>query len=381
MPDDRVSQFTEILNSAAPEGSAADRLLPIVYDDLHALAERYLRGESAGHTLQPTALVHEAYMKLVDQTRVQWQGRTHFLAVGAQAMRRILVDHARRRGAARRGGDHQRIAVDEQLLAAGRRDEDLLELDGALEKLAALDPAQARMVELRLFPGSRLDPAGAARHSRGQAAGHRDLSRQPAGRGPGAGRVARAALQGGHPHLRSPGGDFTGHVHAAPAAGAADRAAGRPPRGRGVLRGGGRRLRALGGDRHGHAVASRTGHGHCHSRGAHAGRLRGPGRRAIRPGGAHDQSADPPLGHLVRPGRRFRRAGAVGAGRVRFCRRAAVRAIWPFVAGPVVAGRRRTRGAEQHRTGALSIKSLGISPDASYRHCLKSKQWHPKSRA
>jgi RNA polymerase sigma-70 factor (ECF subfamily) len=153
MPDDRTSQITEILNSVGDKGSPADQLLPIVYDDLHALAEKYLRAEPAGHTLQPTALVHEAYMKLVDQTRVDWQGRTHFFAVGAQAMRRILVDHARRRRAVKRGGDRQRITVDEQLLAEGRRDEDLLALDEALKKLADLDTQQAKMVELRFFGG------------------------------------------------------------------------------------------------------------------------------------------------------------------------------------------------------------------------------------
>lgn len=153
MPDERTSQITEILNSAGEKGSPVEQLLPIVYDDLHALAEKYLRAEPAGHTLQPTALVHEAYMKLVDQTRVDWQGRTHFFAVGAQAMRRILVDHARRRRAIKRGGDRQRITVDEQLLAAGRRDEDLLALDEALKKLADLDTQQAKMVELRFFGG------------------------------------------------------------------------------------------------------------------------------------------------------------------------------------------------------------------------------------
>lgn len=153
MPDDRTTQITEILNSVGDKGSPADQLLPIVYDDLHALAEKYLRAEPAGHTLQPTALVHEAYMKLVDQTRVDWQGRTHFFAVGAQAMRRILVDHARRRRAVKRGGDRQRITVDEQLLAEGRRDEDLLALDDALKKLADLDTQQAKMVELRFFGG------------------------------------------------------------------------------------------------------------------------------------------------------------------------------------------------------------------------------------
>ena len=153
MPDDVRSQVTEILNSVGEKGTVANKLLPMVYDDLHALAEKYLRAEPANHTLQPTALVHEAYMKLVDQTRVDWQGRTHFFAVGAQAMRRILVDHARRRRAAKRGGDRQRITVDEQLLAAGRRDEDVLALEEALEKLSDLDPQQARMVELRFFGG------------------------------------------------------------------------------------------------------------------------------------------------------------------------------------------------------------------------------------
>lgn len=140
----------------------AEQLMPLVYDDLHALAEKYLRSEPAGHTLQPTALVHEAYLKLVDQSRVNWQGRTHFFAVGAQAMRRILVDHARRRKAVKRGGDRQRITVDEQLLAAGRRDEDLLELDEALQKLAELDPQQAKMVELRFFGGLSVAEAAVA---------------------------------------------------------------------------------------------------------------------------------------------------------------------------------------------------------------------------
>ena len=148
MPDDVRSQVTEILNSVGEKGTVANKLLPMVYDDLHALAEKYLRAEPANHTLQPTALVHEAYMKLVDQTRVDWQGRTHFFAVGAQAMRRILVDHARRRRAAKRGGDRQRITVDEQLLAAGRRDEDVL----ALEEANKSSKAACRGVRLAKEP-------------------------------------------------------------------------------------------------------------------------------------------------------------------------------------------------------------------------------------
>jgi RNA polymerase sigma-70 factor, ECF subfamily len=153
MPDDRTTQITDLLINPADGRSPAEQLLPIVYDDLRALAEKYLRSEPAGHTLQPTALVHEAYMKLVDQTRVDWQGRTHFFAVGAQAMRRILVDHARRRRANKRGGDRHRVMIDEQLLADGRRDEDLLDLDEALDKLAELDTNQAQMVEMRFFGG------------------------------------------------------------------------------------------------------------------------------------------------------------------------------------------------------------------------------------
>ena len=157
MGSDRNSQVTQMLVSLEEgDGSAAKRLLPVVYDDLRDLASRYLNDERKGHTLQPTALVHEAYMRLVDQTRVDWQGRTHFFAVGAQAMRRILVDHARKRRADKRGGGLQRITLDEQMAVEWRREEDLLALDDALIKLAELDPRQARMVELRFFSGLKV---------------------------------------------------------------------------------------------------------------------------------------------------------------------------------------------------------------------------------
>jgi RNA polymerase sigma factor (TIGR02999 family) len=115
-----------------------------------------MRNERTEHTLQPTALVHEAYMKLADQDRVEWQGRTHFLAVGAQAMRRILVDHARGRGRTKRGADWYRVPLFEEIVPSSRRDLDaaaLVDLDRALDRLAAEAPRQARVVELRFFAG------------------------------------------------------------------------------------------------------------------------------------------------------------------------------------------------------------------------------------
>jgi RNA polymerase sigma factor (TIGR02999 family) len=132
---------------------AADKLLPLVYDEFRALARHYLSQERANHTLQPTALVHEAYMKLVDQTRVDWQGRSHFFAVAAQAMRRILVDHARSRQREKRGGGRARVMLDEAVALSPQKDEDVLALDEALEKLAKLDARQAKVVELRFFGG------------------------------------------------------------------------------------------------------------------------------------------------------------------------------------------------------------------------------------
>jgi RNA polymerase sigma factor (TIGR02999 family) len=137
--------------------SVAARLLPLVYDDFRSLALRHLARERAGHTLQPTALVHEAYLKLVDQTRVNWQGRTHFFAVGAQAMRRILVEHARSRRREKRGGDRQRVELEEASALAPERAVDLLDLDEALQRLEALDERQARVVELRFFGGMKME--------------------------------------------------------------------------------------------------------------------------------------------------------------------------------------------------------------------------------
>jgi len=131
-----------------------DELLPLIYGELRRLAAGYLRRERVGHTLQPTALVHEAYLRLVDQTQVRWQNRAHFLGVAAQMMRRILVDHARAHEAGKRGGEFQKLSLDENIDASGEgRDLNLVALDDALERLAELDPQKSKIVELRFFGG------------------------------------------------------------------------------------------------------------------------------------------------------------------------------------------------------------------------------------
>ena len=130
-----------------------DDLLPLIYSELRGLAANYLRRERAGHTLQPTALVNEAYLRLVDQTRVEWQNRAHFLGVAAQMMRRILVDHARAGAAEKRGGEMRKISLDENIDVSGEGDRNLVALDDALNRLAELDPQKGRIVEMRFFGG------------------------------------------------------------------------------------------------------------------------------------------------------------------------------------------------------------------------------------
>lgn len=154
---DAATLLTGFASGDRPE--AAAELLPLVYGELRALARHYLRGERSNHTLQPTALVHEAYLKLVDQTRVDWKGRAHFLAIAAQAMRRILVDHARAVGAQKRGGDRRRLTLDGLPEDAPFRGAELLELSDALDRLAALSPRQARLVELRFMAGLTVEEA------------------------------------------------------------------------------------------------------------------------------------------------------------------------------------------------------------------------------
>jgi RNA polymerase sigma factor (TIGR02999 family) len=132
---------------------ALDRLMPVVYKDLRRQAQRYLRRERQGHTLQSTALIHEAYLRLVDQRQVRWQNRAHFFAIASRLMRRILVDHARKHGARKRGGSKIQVPLDEAVAASEERGVDLLALDEALTRLAALDERQTRVVELRYFGG------------------------------------------------------------------------------------------------------------------------------------------------------------------------------------------------------------------------------------
>jgi RNA polymerase sigma factor (TIGR02999 family) len=133
--------------------AAIDALLPLIYDELRSLAANYLRRERPSHTLQPTALVHEAYLRLVDQTRVNWQNRAHFFGVAAQMMRRILVDHARAQGAGKRGADFQKLSLDENIDKAVERSHELVALDEALRELAEIDEQKSRIVELRYFGG------------------------------------------------------------------------------------------------------------------------------------------------------------------------------------------------------------------------------------
>ena len=150
-----MDNINETLNSLGdkPTIRQVESLMPQVYKSLRELAGRRLRNERANHTLQPTALVHEAFMRLVDQSRVDWKGRTHFFAVGAEAMRRILIDHARARGRVKRGGEWQRVILDEEDTPEDLRDIDLVALHDALETLRALDEQQAHIVELRFFGG------------------------------------------------------------------------------------------------------------------------------------------------------------------------------------------------------------------------------------
>ena len=132
--------------------SALERLTPIVYDQLHSLARRYLKRERPGHSLQATAVVNEAYMRLVDQERMQWQNRAQFFAVSAQLMRRILVDHARRHNL-KRGGGVLHVSLDEAAVVGGDQSADLVGLDDAMNALARLDPRKVQVVEMRFFGG------------------------------------------------------------------------------------------------------------------------------------------------------------------------------------------------------------------------------------
>ncbi|HVL68641.1 MAG TPA: sigma-70 family RNA polymerase sigma factor [Vicinamibacterales bacterium] len=146
------------------DSRSVDALLPLVYQELRRLAASYLRRERAGQTLQPTALVNEAYLRLLKDRPDRWQNRAHFCAIAAHSMRQILIERARARGAQKRGGARARVTLDEALVAGGDRSIDLVALDEALEKLARLDPEQARLVELRFFGGLTVEETADAMH-------------------------------------------------------------------------------------------------------------------------------------------------------------------------------------------------------------------------
>src|SRR5271157_3765211 len=138
---------------------AASKLIPIVYDELRRLAGSYMRNERSDHTLQATALVHEAYLKLIEQRSVDWQSRAHFLGVAAQLMRRILIDHARGHSRQKRGGEQKKVSLDEAFVFSEKQADELLAVDDSLNRLAEIDPRQARVVELRFFGGLSVEEA------------------------------------------------------------------------------------------------------------------------------------------------------------------------------------------------------------------------------
>jgi len=138
---------------------ALGKLFPLVHPELHRLAHHYMSKERAGHTLQTTAVLNEAYLQLVDNTKPVWQGRTHFIAAAAQIMRHIMVDHARKHQSLKRGGDALRVTLDEAALVTETRAQELLDLDEALERLAAQDARKSQIVELRYFGGLSVDEA------------------------------------------------------------------------------------------------------------------------------------------------------------------------------------------------------------------------------
>ena len=187
--DIRSPDITQILHDwSGGDREALDTLMPLVYDELRRQASRFLRRENSHHTLQTTALIHEAYIKLIDQRKTDWQNRSHFFAIASQAMRRILVDHARTKHREKRGGHDLKLPLDEAMTVAGdEKSVDLVALDEALTRLEAIDKQQSRVVELRYFSGLSLeDTADVLKISRSTAARdwamarawlHRELTR------------------------------------------------------------------------------------------------------------------------------------------------------------------------------------------------------------
>jgi RNA polymerase sigma factor (TIGR02999 family) len=152
--DSQTAQVTRLLRAwCGGDPAALDQLMPLVYDELRRMARRYMQQEKPGNTLQPTALVNEAFLRMVDVTGVRWQDRAHFFAIAAQIMRRILVDAARARGSGKRGGGVERVDLNESIDALPELDRRLVDLDEALESLARFDARKAKVVELRFFAG------------------------------------------------------------------------------------------------------------------------------------------------------------------------------------------------------------------------------------
>lgn len=190
-PEGEVSTLLQAWSDG--DQAALEKLTPIVYDELRRLARHYMRGERSGHSLQTTALVNEAYLRLVDYRRMRWQNRAHFFAVSAQLMRGILVDTARRHNL-KRGGKVQHVSLDDTALVYGDRDEDLVALDDAMQALARIDARKVQVIELRFFGGLsveetaevlRVSPVTVMRDwSTARAWLHREMSESPHGSGP-----------------------------------------------------------------------------------------------------------------------------------------------------------------------------------------------------
>lgn len=162
----KEADVTQLLIQVADgDAAAVNLLLPVVYNELRRLANSYLQRERAGHTLQATALVHEAWLKLVDQTRVEWKNRAHFFGVAAQMMRRILVDHARAHIAGKRGGGVAHVSLDDSVEVSSERHAEMIAIDEALTELARLDPMKSKIVELRFFGGLSVEEIAAVLNS------------------------------------------------------------------------------------------------------------------------------------------------------------------------------------------------------------------------
>ncbi len=172
-PSNEVTDLLDAWSSGDPK--ALDELMPVVYDELYKIASRQFQRESGGHTLQPTAVVNEAYLRFKDQRKVTWRDRTEFFAVAAKLIRRVLVDHARRRKRKKRGGELSKMPIDERFDIAEVREADLIALDDALRGLTQLAPRQSRIVEMRVFAGLSLEDVAEVLKI-GRSTVHRDWS-------------------------------------------------------------------------------------------------------------------------------------------------------------------------------------------------------------